>query len=124
MVLKLLIFKKLTKKHNENKMKELLVKTSFLVLLSLVRCQEADDAFKLNPKECGQRPVAYSSVAAALPSLEDTPIGDREKRFINSEQSNTKDWPWQVALQTSLGTYVGTLINSQWVLTSVYTVRE
>jgi hypothetical protein len=89
-----------------------------LILSCVVYGQLEDDIYKLNPKQCGRKPQKYTSIAASQPDIE------RRRRFLESEESNNKDWPWQAALATELGLYLGTLINSQWILTSVYVTRE
>jgi hypothetical protein len=66
--------------------------------------QGVNDAKKLNPPECGVK------------------FGPRlGKRFVSGKLSDQKEWGWVVLLeaaaQANPTVMVGSLINSQWVLT-------
>jgi hypothetical protein len=78
----------------------LLTLTAAVVILG----QGINDAKKLNPPECGLKFTSRT-----------------RKRFLSAKLSDQKDWGWVVLLeaaaQANPTVMVGSLINSQWVLT-------
>jgi hypothetical protein len=68
-----------------------------------------NDARRVNPDGCGR-------------STEKT---GRSRRLINGTVSNQRSWRWQVILEDAAGSLCsGSLINSQWVVTSALVVDK
>jgi hypothetical protein len=78
--------------------------------MSVGTAQGPSDASRINPHECGRLFSEKSSHEGAM-----------AKRLVSSKQSRQQaDWGWHVAIEYEMGLLSGSLINSNWILTTTF----
>jgi hypothetical protein len=83
----------------------------YMCVLSVTLGEEGHDPSSINPEGCGQVDEAENT---------DEAESGRLRRYLSSTQvAEPEQWPWHVAIVDESGSSSsGSLINSQWVLTS------